>query len=292
MSTMFEKTRVRRLVPRTKAGLAAVTTALLAAVAGTVALTGGEEPARTVTMEEAERLAAVRFHAYEAGPTRVAVTVPMGSGETVVDGVVDYRAHRAVGGYTATGAGPAQHGMLAWDATGLAVAVGPAAKGSGEVRGSGVLRAAERLSPRDWSPRAYTSDPLDVVLHVMMALGQDRPDNAQLLAQAGARRLGQRTEDGVTYTLFSGPRPQRNKDEGPKGDRKRASAAPERPATSPLTYWLDGEDRLGRLDIKLASLPRSARVDFKDSDTKWKMPGKPWQGLNPGAPGAPGAVRP
>ncbi|GGP89500.1 hypothetical protein GCM10010278_79990 [Streptomyces melanogenes] len=288
---MFEKTRVRRLVPRTKAGLAAVTMALLAAVAGTAALTGGGEDSRPVTLEEAERLAAVRFHAYEAGPTRVEVSVPGGTGDTVVDGVVDYRAHRAVGGYATSGAGPAQHGMLAWDATGLAVAVGPAVKGAAAVRGSGALRAAERLSSRDWSPRAYSSDPLDVVLHVMMVLGQDRPDNAQLLAQGGARRLGQRTEGGVTYTLFTGPRPQRDKDGGTRGGRKGASPAPDRPATSPLTYWLDGQDRLGRLEVRLASLPRPARVDFKDSDTKWKLPQKPWQGLMPGAPRAPGAAR-
>lgn len=281
---MQMKALLRRAVPRTKAGVStAVAAAVLAAVATAAALNGGAEGARPVTAEEAQQLAMVRFNTYEAGPAAVTVTVPDGSGSTVVDGVVDYRAHRAVGTFAVEGDGRRrQTGMLAWDVNGLAVALppssGPRASSSGlpadgaNRQPAGILRAAGKLSPRAWSPRAYTSDPLDRALHVTMSLGADRPDNAQLLAQSGPRRLGQRSEAGRTYTLYSGPRPRPQQSGAASG-----APAAVRPATSPLTYWVDEQGQLGRLEIRLASLPRPIRVEFTGSDRTLKIPTRPWE---------------
>ncbi|MGH4035887.1 hypothetical protein ACQB60_44105 [Actinomycetota bacterium Odt1-20B] len=274
---MQMKALLRRVVPRTKAGVSTAVVAVLAAAAASVALSGGEEGARPVTAEEAQQLAMVRFNTYEASPVAVTVTVPDGSGSTVVDGVVDYRTHRAVGTFATEGNGRGQTGMLAWDVAGLAVALpsssGPHVPSAGAARQpAGILRAAGKLSQRAWSPRAYTTDPLDRALHVTMSLGANRPDNAQLLAQSGPRRLGQRSEAGRTYTLYSGPRPRPQQ----KGAAPGAPMA-DRPAASPLTYWVDGQGQLGRLEIRLASLPRPIRVEFTGSDRKLKIPAKPWQ---------------
>ncbi|ATL25223.1 hypothetical protein [Streptomyces formicae] len=252
-----------RLPSRRRIGPWKPRTALLALVA--LAVIGGaaamalprDEGPRPVTVAEAQRLAMARFNTYDTGTMRVTVTLHDDSGTTTVRGLADYRAHRAVGRFTVDGAGRPDTGLIAWDAAGLAVSSAPA-RGADEV--AGTTKAVARTSPRSWSPRAYTEDPLDNALRLVMALATDRPDNPQLLAQAGPRRLRDETLRGTAYTLFSGPRP-------------RGSA---RDSESPLTYWVDEEGRLGRLEARIAPLPGPARVDLTAAPDGLRVPDRPW----------------
>ncbi|MER5884604.1 hypothetical protein ABT160_12305 [Streptomyces sp. NPDC001941] len=217
----------------------------------------GDDAPRALNATEAQQLALARFGAYESGTLGVHVTLP-GSGRddgTDVHGIVDYRAHRAVGRYTTGRPESRDGGLLAWDTGGLAVAQVP------EKKGQRPAAQAAALDPGTWSQRAYTTDPLDAALRLVIAMGTDRPDNPQLLAQAGPRRLGRASIDGTDYTLYSGPRPR----DSAKGGR------------SPLTYWVDDKGRLGRLEARIASLPGPARVDFTPNRDADKVPGRPWE---------------
>ncbi|MFD3517463.1 hypothetical protein [Streptomyces sp. NPDC058657] len=236
--------------------------ASLAAV-GVLAVTGPSEGPRPVTTEEAEQLAAARFGLHEQSPLEVEAQAPMGNGTVTVRALVDYRTHRAVGTYTAAGA----KGLLAWDASGLAVAKGNAASASEAVT------AAGKLNSRAWSPRAYKTDPLDTVLRITMALGADRPDNPQLLAEQGAMSLGEEQWRGAAYSLYSGPRPAA----GPAAKRG-APAAPSASAPtgrSPLTYWVGQRSDLRRVVIQPAGGTTPFHIDFGRT-TKTKLPDSPW----------------
>ncbi|WP_328967178.1 hypothetical protein [Streptomyces sp. NBC_00239] len=204
-----------------------------AALTGATALTGcgtGDGP-RPVTPEEAQQLALVRLSAYEHSPAALRVRIPGPAGTTTVDGVLDYRTRRASGTYAVPGGAgsPGARGELAWDDR--TVSVNPAGG-----------------SPR-WSGRAYTRAPLDRALLLTLQLGHDRPENAQLLAQNGAVRLGRRQLDGVDCTVFGGPRP-------PRRDRAAAPA-------SPLSYWVDAGGGLRRVEARLDPQGPPVTVDFR-----------------------------
>ncbi|WP_162689097.1 hypothetical protein [Streptomyces sp. ICC1] len=213
---------------------------LAAALALLAGCGGGEvsgEVRRPVTQDEAQLLALVRLSAYESSPAALTVRVPGPAGVTVVTGVVDYRTRRASGTFTVPGR-PAAGGALAWDAG--SVSVDPAG------------------GPRRWSRRPYTRDPLDRALLLTLQLGQDRPENAQLLAQSGAQWLGRRRlpdADGREgggegpYEVFAGPRPP-----GREGAR-----------ASPLTYWVDAKGAVRRVEARLTGEGPAATVDFTGS---------------------------
>ncbi|MEV8456721.1 hypothetical protein AB0467_29075 [Streptomyces sp. NPDC052095] len=268
--------RPRRTFLRKKprAVLPALAGLVLVGAAVFLALPHQEEP-RPVTLDEAQRLAMTRFTLYEAGTVRVDTTVEAGGGTTTVHGLVDFRTRHAVGRYTATRAGGTETGLIAWDTTGLAVAPGPASvHGPASVSGPGgmaaAVRAAAAVQPRSWSPRAYTGDPLDSALRLVMSLAADRPDNPQLLTRAGPRYLREETLGATAYAVLSGPR----RSGGPRGGR------------SPLTYWVDGEGRLGRLEAVIASLPHPARMEFAPGPAGLHVPARPW----PGKPGPPPSI--
>ncbi|WP_424216643.1 hypothetical protein ACN20G_31455 (plasmid) [Streptomyces sp. BI20] len=219
---------------------------------------------RPITLDEAQTLALARFTAYEKSPVAVVAHVPYDSDTTIVRGLVDYRSHKAVGSYVSgPGAGTAT-GLLAWDQGGLAVSPAdtppagpPPAPLTDPTRIAG---AADGAAPTAWSPRAYTSDPLDTALRMVMSLGTAQPENPQLLAQAGPRRLREETVDGIRYTVFSGPRP------------RGAKAGTE----SPLTYWVSADGRLGHVEARLPSLAGPLRLDFAEAPRSLKVPTKPW----------------
>ncbi|WP_405017671.1 hypothetical protein OHV05_12055 [Kitasatospora sp. NBC_00070] len=221
-----------------------LTAALVAGVGGWLWPADGPT-ARPVTRDEAGRLALARFTTYEASPARVRVTVPGRNGDTVVDGAVDYRSHHAVGSYRAPGT---DSGLLAWDQEGLGVAPG-----------ASDLSAAATMPRAAWSPRAFSSDPFDVGLQLVMRLAADRPDNAQLLAEQGPRWLRSERIDARSYDVFSGPRPR--------------SAA--EPGDSPLTYWIDGDGGLRRVTVRVTGLERPVTVDFTGGRAE-AVPATPW----------------
>ncbi|MFE7621897.1 hypothetical protein [Streptomyces sp. NPDC057496] len=229
---------------------------------------------RPVTMDEASRLGLSRFNLYQASPVAVALTATEGGGTVVrVEGIVDYRTHRAVGTYRVTGpigtpgssgaSGPAagrlDHGLIVWDTGGLGLA--PAPKG-----GSGPpWRQAEHIPRSGWSARSYTADPLDAGLRLLIGLGADRPDNPLLLAQSGARRLERDRIDGRSYDRFAGPRARgTTPGAGPEGGR------------SPLTYWVDGDGDLRRVTMRMPGLGTPTTVDFSGHDSGAKLPATPW----------------
>ncbi|GAA0595298.1 hypothetical protein [Streptomyces crystallinus] len=223
--------------------------ALLAAalLMGTTAC-GTPDEHRPLTPDEAQRLALARLSVYERGPASVRLRVPAADTDVGVDAVVDYAAHRALGSYRALG----REGRVAWDAAGVSVA-----PGHGHPGGRG---AATR-----WSTRAYTRDPVDRALRLVLALGSDRPENAQLLAQSGPRWLGERRLRGHTYTLFAGPRP------APHGPGR---TAPSEPPVSPVTYWIDETGALGRVEAVLTSGADPVTVDF--TGRRSPLPPGPW----------------
>ncbi|MFJ2896986.1 hypothetical protein ACIO87_19150 [Streptomyces sp. NPDC087218] len=261
-------TRPRRTAPSKKLRIVLLALAGLGLIGATafVVLSKQEGP-RPVTLDEAQRLALARFTMYEAGTVKVEATVKDGGGTTTVHGLVDYRARHAVGRYAATRAGGTESGMIAWDAAGLAVLSDPApdpASASASAHGAddvaAIVKAAAAAKPRSWSPRTYTGDPLDSALRLMMSLAADRPENPQLLAQSGPQHLREETLGGTAYAVFSGPR--------------RSGSA--RDGRSPLTYWVDGEGRLGRMEARLAPLPDPARLDFAPAPAGLRVPTRPW----------------
>ncbi|MCG6498262.1 hypothetical protein [Kitasatospora sp. A2-31] len=214
----------------------------------------GERP---VTVEEASRLALSRLNLYQASPITVTLAAAEGGGVDVrVEGIVDYRARRGVGRYRVTGAsGPLDHGLVVWDAGGLGLAPEPAGTDGP------AWEQAERVPRQGWSPRAYTADPLDAGLRLLVELGADRPDNPLLLAQSGARRLGRDRIDGRDHDRFAGPRAQGAAADG---------------ARSPLTYWVDGDGTLRRVTMQMPGLGTPATLDFGGHDGSAKFPEAPW----------------
>ncbi|MFI0977391.1 hypothetical protein ACH4SP_10225 [Streptomyces sp. NPDC021093] len=247
--------------------LAALGLGVSALVAVLFLASGPADDPRPLSTEQAEQMALSRFSLYEKSPLEVVARAPMGSSAVEVRAVIDYRAQRAVGTYTAGGS----RGLIAWDATGLAVAEGTAGSAAD------ATAAAVRLGSRAWSPRAYSGDPLDAVLRVAMGLGTDRPDNPQLLAQQGALYLGQGEWNGAAYHLYSGPRPAPARKAAHPTARDAGRTAPAGPAgaRSPLTYWINEQSGLGRVEIRPASAAAASRIDFGPT-VKTKVPGEPW----------------
>ncbi|MDQ0937286.1 hypothetical protein [Streptomyces turgidiscabies] len=239
---------------------------LTALVCGGLLLTGGGGEAsapRPLSADEAQRMALARFRTYRISPSEITLHAASGDGTAVVRAVVDHRKHRAVGWYEVTGAGRPDGGLLAWDQSGLAVAdAAPTAPAKD------ALRAAERMKATEWTRREFGAAPLDTALRLALSLGADRPDNAQLLAQAGPLRLRDERVDGRRYDVFSGPRPRPNGSAtpaGPRGER------------SPLSYWIDEEGGMRRVRVDLGG-GRRITMDLGGVRVRGVsgVPGAPW----------------
>ncbi|MFD9592640.1 hypothetical protein ACFWA9_07745, partial [Kitasatospora sp. NPDC059973] len=216
---------------------------------------------RPVTVDEASRIAVSRLNLYQASPATVTLTAAEGGGVMVrVEGVVDYRTHRAAGRYRVTGpTGELDHGLIVWDGAGLGLA--PQAGGGG----GPAWQQAEHIPRPGWSPRGYTADPLDSGLQLLIQLGADRPDNPLLLAQSGPRWLGRDLIDGRSYDRFSGPR---------SGDAAHGAGADGE--LSPLTYWIDGDGGLRRVTMRMPGLGTPTTVEITGRDEAAKLPEAPW----------------
>ncbi|MFE9429016.1 hypothetical protein ACFYNO_39410 [Kitasatospora sp. NPDC006697] len=260
MSARPPRRRVRRRAALLTGGAVLVTAAAAAALLG---FRSPADPSRPVTGDEAEQLSLSRLTTYEASPARVTVTVPGPQGSTRVEGLVDYRAQHAVGAYTD---GLGGSGLLVWDRAGLGVA--PDRSRPDPATAADPARAAAGLPTTSWSPRSYTTDPLDLALRLTMALGADRPDNAQLLAQSGARRLREESLDGHRYTVFAGPLP-----------RAAADRAPGAEATAHLTYWVDRDGVLRRAEAQLPGLRQPLAIELTGRQVAEQVPAAPWQGI-------------
>ncbi|MFD5564289.1 hypothetical protein [Kitasatospora griseola] len=222
-------------------------------------LVGGEEESRPLSTEEASRLALSRLKVYQASPLRVTLKAQEGNGMVVeVQGVVDYRSKHAAGSYTVSGKNATiDQGLVVWDTGGLGLAKAPA-DASGPA-----WEQAEHVPRAGWSSRSYGTDPLDAGLQLLIQLGADRPDNPLLLVQSGPRWLGRDRIDGRDYDRIAGP-------------RSRDAADKDTGATSPITYWLDGDGGLRRVTMRMAGLGTPTTLEIGGQDAGAKLPEAPW----------------
>lgn len=225
--------------------IAAAAVVVLAGAGTAVGLTvgGGDDPTphpsasttrgpRPLTAAEADRLAITRFDNYRGTGVRFRTSVSSAQGPLTLVGDVDYR--RKLGYALVSGAGSAL--ILQWDETRLvawpassAATVPPA--GPPSSGGSG-----RALAP--------TSTTVDAVLAVLLQLGQDRPDNAQLTARNGARWLRSATLEGRTVDVIEGPHA-----------RQGGSAGA-------VTYWIDRTGRMLRVDVRLGGGTQTTRISL------------------------------
>ncbi|MET7286921.1 hypothetical protein [Streptomyces sp. NPDC005573] len=205
----------------------------LLALAGCARDTGTPHPA-PLTGPQAETLALMRFTNYRAGAARTTATIPLPGRAVRLDARLDWRAHTGYGLLSGTGPGASQHWrhLLRWDRGGVRV----------HYDWPGAVPAEP---PEDgWAERDLQPDTsaVDTALALLTALASDRPENAQLLARSGARRLGTTTIGGHPVTEFSGPAP------------RPASSSPGAPAGadgSRTRYWIDSRGTLRRFAARL-----------------------------------------
>ncbi|WP_144875109.1 hypothetical protein [Microbacterium sp. 1.5R] len=193
---------------------------------------GGQPPtpsptapaARSLTGEEAERLAVARFLAYQDGSREFTVEVPSAEGSIGVHGRVDYRGEVGIAAAVLAG----ENAVISWDADTLVGWVG---------EGDGTTVPAD---PPDLPGVARPLDPavstLDAALKLLSSLGLDRPDNAQLLQTSDAQWLRGDDVDGVAVDVFAGPS---DPDTGVGAGTTR--------------LWVDGDGILRRFEADLPS---------------------------------------
>lgn len=197
---------------------------------------GSNDP-RPLSIPEAERLALVRFSNYTTGVSAFTASVPSPGGKLVLDGRVDFVNHLGHAGMRTDGRDDEfSKGLVQWNLGRMAFATAPSA---------------------DWQVRDLQErgSELDGALRLLVNLGADRPENAQLLLQSSARWLRADRIGDTAVDVFEGP--------------KQKDAAEAR-----LRYWLDPDGKLRRLEAKLGNSEELAVFDFTG-------PGEPVQVIPP-----------
>ena len=173
-------------------GAGAIVVGLGVAFGITTASGSGQDSA--MTSAQADLLALARFNDYQNGVSAIDAEIPVSGREFTLDGRVDWRNH--LGYATLTSAAQPTGGaeLLQWTPDGIAI------RGSW----SGPPPAAP---PADgWEVRAWQQGAdLDSALQLILDLGADRPENAQLLQQSGAGVLRSADVGGEHVTVFAGP---------------------------------------------------------------------------------------
>ncbi|WP_414506060.1 hypothetical protein [Streptomyces sp. NEAU-L66] len=212
--------------------------------------TGGP---RTLTPDEANRLAITRFRNYAAHGRAVTITVPGTAGGLIVTGSVDYQRKLGYGVVHGSGRDTSSDGLIGWTAT--SVFVHPLANAPAHAPAS---------PPRSaWHSRPLLSSgsALDSSLSIALKLGSDRPDNAELLPQNGAAWWGRDQVDGHRVDVMTGP-----------SSRDRSGTA------GNVRYWVGPDGTMYRVRVSVASEPRPVVIDF---DTHKYVPVKPVPGVTP-----------
>ncbi|GLZ33055.1 hypothetical protein Lesp02_52430 [Lentzea sp. NBRC 105346] len=191
---------------------------------------------RALTTGEAERLALVRFSNYSTGVTGFTAAVPSAGGKLLLDGRVDFVNHLGYAGMQTEGRSDEfSRGLLQWNLKRLAYAMTDATK------------PVEPLPQNGWQVRDLQEkgSELDGALRLLVNLGADRPDNAQLLLQSSARWLRTDRYEDVEVDVLEGP--------GQNGKDSR------------LRYWVDADGKLRRLEARLGGQEDFAIFDFTGS---------------------------
>lgn len=224
-------------------------------MAAFLAADGGSGPSgpRTLTSDEANRLAITRFRNYAAHGRAVTITVPGTAGGLTVTGSVDYQGKLGYGVVHGTGRDTSSDGLIGWTAT--SVFVHPMANAPAHAPAS---------PPRSaWHSRPLLSSgsALDSSLSIALKLGSDRPDNAELLPQNGAAWWGRDQVDGHRVDVMTGP-----------SSRDRSGTA------GNVRYWVGSDGTMYRVRVSVASEPQPVVIDF---DTHEYVPVKPVPGVTP-----------
>lgn len=155
--------------------------------------TASVENPQALTDDQAETLAAMRFRNYSSGIVGFEALLLSQEGDVTLHGWLDFANRTGYARATPVGSGSF---LVAWDAANVAFLD---------------VEPGEGPPPEQAPPGAWQTVPLDVaasdltrLLAALLILSEDRPENAQLLRQNGARFLGEETLDGVPVERFSG----------------------------------------------------------------------------------------
>ncbi|SFY51823.1 hypothetical protein STEPF1_05089 [Streptomyces sp. F-1] len=244
----------RRRRPKLRWAVAGLALVAAAATAFVLAGNGGDASGRrALTPDEANRLAITRFRNYQAGGRAVTITVPSAAGGLVVTGSVDYRAEIGYGVVHGSGRDASGDGLIQWTAT--TVLVHPMADAPATAPPSPPASGWYRR------PLQKSGSSLDSSLAITLGLGSDRPDNAELLPQNGAARLGHDTVHGRPVDVMTGP-----------DARARAGTA------DTVRYWIGSDGTMYRVQAGVASESRPLVIDF---GTGGYTPVRPAPGITP-----------
>lgn len=230
---------VKRIARRWVVLAAAVTVALGAGIVWYAAAGSADSGPRAVTADEASRLAIARFRNYQKQGRAVTISVPGAAGELVITGSADYRAKTGYGVLKGEGRNDSGNGLIRWTADRLelhplsSVPDLPPAK-----------PPADGWYARPLNPAAGA---LDRALAILLGLGSDRPDNAQLLPQNGAEWVAADQVNGHPVDVFTGP-----------DSRDRPGSAEN------VRYWLDADGVMYRVR---AAIPGEANPVVISFDT-------------------------
>ncbi|MFE9001639.1 hypothetical protein ACFYOY_05755 [Streptomyces sp. NPDC007875] len=208
---------------------------------------------RELTSDQASRLAVTRFHNYQAGGRAVTINVPNTAGGLTITGSVDYRRKIGYGTVHGTGRDTSGDGLIQWTAT--TVFVHPMANTP--------AKAPARPPASGWYSRPLQNygSSLDSSLAIVLKLGSDRPDNAELLPQNGAAWVGQDRLDGHEVDIMTGP-----------------SARATSGTQGAVRYWIGSDGTMYRVRVGVASAPQPVVIDF---DTQKYVPVRPVPGATP-----------
>lgn len=218
-------------------------TILLLALALTAC--GSTPDPRSLSVAEAERLALVRFSNYTTGVSGFTASVPSPGGRLVLDGRVDFVNHLGYAGMRTDGRDDEfSQGLVQWNLGRMAFAMTPSTK------------AVEPVPTVNWQVRELRErgSELDGALRLLVNLGSDRPENAQLLLQSSARWLRADKIGDTAVDVLEGP-----KQRGKESDDAR------------LRYWVDGDGKLRRLEARLGDQAELAVFDFTGSGDPVKL---------------------
>ncbi|MFD9225841.1 hypothetical protein ACFWDI_38870 [Streptomyces sp. NPDC060064] len=227
-------------------GLALTLLVLLGGTACTRQQPPAPAPAAAVpalTTGQAELLALTRFTNYRRGTAEVTADIPAQGHPARLTGRLDWRHFTGLAVLQGNG-GVLGHGrhLLRWDRATVSVR-------------HDWTSALPATPPHDgWARRPLTAraSTIDTTLLLLLNLAADRPDNPQLLAHSGARRLGQEEAGGVTVTVFAGP-----SGAVPEAASPQAARPPGR-----TRYWIDADGRLRRFSARLSNGTQWLVADF------------------------------
>lgn len=204
----------------------AAATAVLMLIAGLLAGCSpseqfGEVETRSVSTEEAERLAVARFNNYDQGILDFTASLTDAESSMWIEGRIDFKEHVGYGNLMIDEEVPS-FALLQWNA-GTVAALGA---GSQEL-------PIQPPDDQEWQARTLDTEAssLDLTLALLLGSGSDRPENPVLLRQNGAQWWGKDEVNGTVVDVFSGP----GEDSTPSDS---------------LLYFVDAEGTLHRMVIK------------------------------------------